>query len=587
MYKTPNVIMRTWQIEQQQEFNRLAKKWFTLAATPGSGKTTAMLNNAHKMLSTNRSNFIVIVVPTDTLKTQWKRKALKEFGLQMKSNFTGHVTHEYDGIIITYQQLAGSVGINALHDLHSYKEKVFFIFDEPHHMALGLAWGDAARYVTKQSIGGVLGTGTPFRSDDYRIPFVDYHSDTHELIPDYEYTYSDALIDRVVRAIFFRKINTEASWYSYKDELITASFYDELSEAQASERLNAAIHPDSDFVRHVLKQSYAELMRLRQTEQHNAKGLVICKSIYHAEAIARTFEEVNNKKPIIVTSYDEHGTKDDISIFGESDEPIIISVDMISEGVDIPPLRSLIYLTNKTTPLYVNQAIGRITRVEKDRELYNGYVYLPSDPRLLKLAHEIKKRRIHTIKYLNTVEDIDEPKSDIDEPKSVEDIDTPNVWTGIDEPKPIDDIPPKTHQERLFEIISATGIDDGGIYDAQEYASSEIEQATDFITKHQLRIPVETGAQLLRIWGAKQDTSPVVEIPTDIELKETALRKTANRLAYRYAIITNREPGDIHKHWVNDMGGKWQKYETTTGLESKIIWLKGLIDNAKGHNKNG
>ena len=41
----------------------------------------------------------------------------------------------------------------------------------------------------------------------------------------------------------------------------------------------------------------------------------------------------------------------------------LVSVDMVSEGVDIPSLRVLVYATGKKTQLYARQAWGRLIRV--------------------------------------------------------------------------------------------------------------------------------------------------------------------------------------------------------------------------------
>jgi type I site-specific restriction endonuclease len=63
---------------------------------------------------------------------------------------------------------------------------------------------------------------------------------------------------------------------------------------------------------------------------------------------------------------------------------------MVSEGVDIPRLKLLVYLTNITTALFWHQAIGRIVRpgpmLGSDD---SAVVYYPADPRLTALAEDI------------------------------------------------------------------------------------------------------------------------------------------------------------------------------------------------------
>ncbi len=550
MRDKPNLILRQWQEEEQDKFEKHQGKWFVLVATPGAGKTPAMLNNAYYVLRDGQANFLVVVVPSETLKYQWKERARTLFGLHLKASFDGWVTEEYDGIVVTYQQLSGSLGAHQVRALHRGR-KIFTIFDEPHHMAAGLRWGDSATSALMPSIGGVLGTGTPFRSDDYVIPFVEYTPGDKELIAHYEYLYADGLIDQVVRALYFSKTDTEATWYSYTDEIVTASFYDEVNERQMGERLNATISPNSDFTQMVLKQSYAELMRIRQTEQDNAKMLVICKGLNHATDVAETFQRVNGFMPVVVTSDTEHGGKDEIENFRLSIDPVIIAVDMVSEGIDIPPLRALVYLTNKTAPLYFMQAIGRVVRVERGLELANGYVYLPSDPRLLAMAHTIKERRNHVLSVIDRDMEPRDKKENGD------------VVT-----------------ERLFEPISASGINDGGIYDAEDYSNSELLEAGAWVQANRLRIPVEEAARILRIIRHTASDGDGLEsqtYETDPETLQKNLRKTAARHAYNLSAKRGCDVKSIHAEWKHDHGGQWQARESIEGLKRKIKWLKSEL----------
>ena len=62
---------------------------------------------------------------------------------------------------------------------------------------------------------------------------------------------------------------------------------------------------------------------------------------------------------------------------------------MVSEGVDIPRLRVLVYATNVLTELSFRQIAGRIVRVDlKNAEDY-GVMILPVDERLSVMAARI------------------------------------------------------------------------------------------------------------------------------------------------------------------------------------------------------
>ena len=75
----------------------------------------------------------------------------------------------------------------------------------------------------------------------------------------------------------------------------------------------------------------------------NAGGLVIAPNIEMAEYMAKILEEIEGEKPILVHSQLTN-TESQIEKFKNTDKRWIVSVNMISEGVDIKRLRVLVYL---------------------------------------------------------------------------------------------------------------------------------------------------------------------------------------------------------------------------------------------------
>jgi hypothetical protein len=74
-----------------------------------------------------------------------------------------------------------------------------------------------------------------------------------------------------------------------------------------------------------------------------------------------------------------------------------VSVLMVSEGVDIPRLRVGVYATAARTELFFRQVIGRFIRRTPVPKQQMSHVFLPSDPRLKKLAVEIEEERNHAL----------------------------------------------------------------------------------------------------------------------------------------------------------------------------------------------
>jgi superfamily II DNA or RNA helicase len=63
---------------------------------------------------------------------------------------------------------------------------------------------------------------------------------------------------------------------------------------------------------------------------------------------------------------------------------------MVSEGVDIRRLRSVVYATNIIAELSFRQIVGRVVRCDVNNASNDfGIVYMPADPRLVQLAARI------------------------------------------------------------------------------------------------------------------------------------------------------------------------------------------------------
>jgi superfamily II DNA or RNA helicase len=67
-----------------------------------------------------------------------------------------------------------------------------------------------------------------------------------------------------------------------------------------------------------------------------------------------------------------------IKAFRNRDRRWIVSVAMISEGIDTRRLRVLVYLPNPLTELAFRQAIGRVVRTAGPLDDTRAYVVMPS-----------------------------------------------------------------------------------------------------------------------------------------------------------------------------------------------------------------
>jgi hypothetical protein len=96
-----------------------------------------------------------------------------------------------------------------------------------------------------------------------------------------------------------------------------------------------------------------------------------------AEYITTLIELIEGERPMLVHSQ-MPSAESKIKAFRNTDKRWIVSVAMISEGVDIKRLRVLIYLPNAMTELAFRQAIGRVVRTGGPADDTRAYVVMPS-----------------------------------------------------------------------------------------------------------------------------------------------------------------------------------------------------------------
>src|ERR1700733_15823148 len=96
-----------------------------------------------------------------------------------------------------------------------------------------------------------------------------------------------------------------------------------------------------------------------------------------AEYFVRLVELVGSETPILVHNKVQNPDSK-IDAYRKTDKKWLVSGAMVSEGVDIPRLRVLIYLSSALTELSFRQAIGRVVRTNGPNDDTRAYVASPS-----------------------------------------------------------------------------------------------------------------------------------------------------------------------------------------------------------------
>jgi superfamily II DNA or RNA helicase len=393
--------LRAWQERALAALAGHEGEAFLASATPAAGKTTFGLRVAHELLAAGRVERVAILAPTAHICRQWAADAAR-YGIDLepnRPNADGPEPADRHGVVVTYQAVAAGA---ATHRRACARRRTLLIADEPHHMGEDAAWGTATMGAFADARPRLLLSGTPFRSDNAAIPWVAYDADGFSSA-DFTYTYTDALLDGVCRPITFLPYDGDMEWTS-DGRRRRADFSIALPRQEDARRLRTALDAGGDWVHRVLRDADARLAQIRADDHPDAGGLVVAIDKQHAVELAGRLEAIAGEPPLIVTS-DEADASARIARFATGTRRWIVSVLMVSEGVDIPRLRVGVYATSARTELFFRQVVGRFIRRSPAPRRQMSFLYLPSDLLLKTLAARIEEERNHAIELRPAVED--------------------------------------------------------------------------------------------------------------------------------------------------------------------------------------
>ncbi len=392
--------LRAWQAAALAQYEAAGSHGpvdFLVTATPGAGKTAFALTLATRLLTARRIDRVVVVAPTDHLRTQWA-EAAGGAGLVLDPNLTnavGPVRAGTHGYVTTYAQVAGKP---MLHAARATAKRTLVVLDEVHHAGDGLSWGEAVEEAFDRAARRLALTGTPFRTKPgERIPFVRYvDGGDGELVStaDHTYGYREALRDEVVRPVVFAAYTGTARWRNSAGDVVAASLSEPGTRSIEATAWRTVLDPKGQWVPHVIAAVDERITHLRAHGVPDAAGLVLASDIDDAKAYAKIVARVTGEAPELILS-DDRGASQRIEAFTTSKQRIAVCVRMVSEGVDIPRAAVLAWMTSYRTPLFFAQAVGRVVRARGPHEM--ATVFLPAVRPLLALAAAMEEERHHVL----------------------------------------------------------------------------------------------------------------------------------------------------------------------------------------------
>ena len=572
--QAPSRPLRAWQRRALTKYLSTKPQDFLAVATPGAGKTTFGLRVAAELLADRTVEAVTVVAPTEHLKHQWAMAA-NGAGIPLDPNFRnsdGMTSSDYLGVATTYAQIAAHP---TLHRVRTERRKTLVILDEVHHAGDAKSWGDAIREAFTPAVRRLSLTGTPFRSDDNPIPFVNYEPDADGSLrsaADSSYGYSDALRDGVVRPVVFLAYSGEARWRTNAGDEFSARLGEPLTAEQTARAWRTALDPAGEWIPSVLKAADTRLAQLRKGGVPDAGGLVIASDHQTAKAYAKILGQLTGEDPVVVLS-DDPKASGRIAEFAESDERWMVAVRMVSEGVDVPRLAVGVYATSASTPLFFAQAVGRFVRARRQGE--TASIFLPSVPVLLELASQLEAERDHVLGKPHR------EKDGWDEELLAE------ANRTKDEPG---------EEEKAFTSLGADAELDQVIYDGSSFgtaAFSTTEDEQDYLGLPGLLEPDQVRAllrqrqeQQLQEVGKREAADKAQKAaeqaeeakkprqPQSVQERLQGLRKELNTLVSLHHHRTRKPHGAIYNELQRVCGGPPTAMATVEQLEERIATLR-------------
>jgi len=408
------VRLRPWQetaLNKSLEWllSRGVDKHFLINAAPGSGKTIAACAIANALFARNEIDRVVVIAPRSEVVNQWAldyQTVVQRTMLKVTAS-DGDVRRFDLDVCATWAAIQGLAP--------EFKKicefsRTLVICDEHHHAAVQAAWGTGATDSFADARFVLILTGTPIRSDGKKSVWLAYDDEGAIDFPDegtFTLTYGQAVDLEYCRPTTFHRHEGLFN-VDFEGEVVNVSSKRAAELPQDMKRIPGLQRALNFYAlactpqyekgsKRPLRTGYQATMldfgsqkldqlRLRMPE---AGGLIIAPSIEMADYFAELVELVEGETPIVVHNKIQN-PDGKIDAFRKSDKRWLVSVAMVSEGVDIPRLRVLIHLSSALTELSFRQAVGRVVRTNGPDDDTRAYVIMPSFDILEKYAQEIE-----------------------------------------------------------------------------------------------------------------------------------------------------------------------------------------------------
>lgn len=384
---------RLWQQEALPNLLPLlrAGEFATLSAAPGAGKTEMTAWLFSNLRDAGDCARLVIFVPNSHLRTQWKDVCATR-GIYLRADSVSEGRGQ-DGVVITYAALLDPERLQQLID-DAADTPTLFVPDEVHHLAKTLG-GDAGSWAV--SIGRVVGTvdrplhpvlnlsGTLFRSKPgERISTIRYRDldGQIETVADYSVTAGRLIKERQLRHI---KVLGYDAMMDVTAVDLRGNAHEGAETIRAVDldgdgKLRSQILPgmvrDPQFIKGIVEETIDRLGHASiALEGAPVKGLIIADDIAHADDIhGEVARQIGVHRAFVAHGQINSADKEIERFRGSKEQAVMVAVQKVTEGFDVPDICVLTYLRTWRAPLFINQMVGRAMRITKREHKLKTYL---------------------------------------------------------------------------------------------------------------------------------------------------------------------------------------------------------------------
>lgn len=433
----PAVTLREWQLDASQkclgQFASGKRVWVQETVT-GGGKTVFGRETGLDMYQSGMIDLIIILVPSLGIQTGW----LNAFrgSLNATAGVGGNYqddTQVWVGTYAGYKSLCNALSMRVT-------KGFLLIADEYHHAEREAFWGQGVNTLGKAAAHVLMLSGTPWRTkgtialleNERNVKEKPYYDDKDMVASDHSYRYSEDLNsktrgtvpvhfafeaaearDRNTGQVYELPVDPD-DWEKFADQNCKEPLGKYVSIGTQERPMNPRLE-GLDMHRNLIAKGLQHL-ELSRSEIQMASGSknvsimhIACASINDATSVKCYIDSYYpGVKAEKIVSDDSGSTKRIEEIQracrqNSMDRPdVIISVGMISEGVDIPAIKVTVYFNKIMTLLYMVQLIGRGQRriwlddkngyADEDHLIDQtpSYFLAPAHPYIMWMASEIE-----------------------------------------------------------------------------------------------------------------------------------------------------------------------------------------------------